>query len=114
MLAFSQEQLNQMAQATFFRKLEEQIEAERAAPVRFSPEQRKALWAAAQDAQKHGIQSIGACLLLCQIFFELGLDCIEKIPAFAVVLADANASEGEKIEALWATRTAMFAALSQE
>ena len=114
MLAFTQEQIDQMAQATFFRKLEERIEADRAAPVRFSPDQRTALWAAAQDGQRYGIHSIGACLVLCHLFFELGLDCIEKIPAFTTVLADESATENEKVEALWATRTALFAALSQE
>lgn len=52
--------------------------------------------------------------MLCHLFVDLGLDCIEKIPAFAEVLADERAGEDEKMQALWLIRTALFAALRQE
>jgi hypothetical protein len=111
MFVFTQEQVDRLARATFFRNLEERIEAVEGQPADLTPAQRAALWAAASDAARYGIVSIGACLALCHIYWELGLDCIQKIPAMAAILADEQAGETQKIEALWSVRTALLAAL---
>lgn len=114
MLNFSAAQFEQLTQDTFFKHLEDRIADEEGVWFELSASDRLILWDAAKQAERFGITSIRACLVLCHIFWEMGIDCIERVPAFAEIMRDEKASEDIKVEALWLLRTQFFAALRKE
>lgn len=114
MLTFSPAQFEQLTQDTFFKHLEDRIADEESEFFELSAPDRLSLWDAAKQAERFGIKSIRACLVLCHIFWEMGIDCIERVPAFAEIMRDAKATEDSKVEAMWLLRTQFFAALRKE
>lgn len=114
MLAINQNQLDQITKSSFFYHLEKRLSLTEGAEIELMATQRDILWDAAHKAQTYGIVSLEGCLTLCHLYFELGFDCTQTIPAFATVLSDSQASELDKIDALWSIRTALLLALQRE
>ncbi len=100
-----------MAKSSFCRHLERRLAVTEGHPIELSGAQRDALWTGAGDAARYGITSLGGCLALCHIYFELGLDCVQRYKVFQAVLTDPRATESEKVEALWVLRSRLFAIL---
>lgn len=113
MLTISNTQMTQFAQANFVNLFQRRVSELEGEALTLSTEDSALLCSAAAGLTKYGIESVRGCLVVCHVLWDMGLDCLEKLPAFKAIVYDPRASEADKVDAVWLVRTQLFAALME-
>ena len=113
MIEISDEQMHRIAELRFIALLEKRIGEFEETELHFNQEERAEMLAYSRGLAAYGITTIRGCLVMCHLYWEFG-DAMSRIPAFAEILADTQASEADKVQAHWLLRTQVLAALQGE